>query len=363
VMKTIAYLEDLLAHPQKILALIKDDLLDLKEHFGDPRRTHIAIETEEELEEEDLIPEEQVLISITQRGYIKRTPVRAYRAGRGVTGMTTREEDAVLYLFAASTLDSVLFFTNAGKVYQEKVYQIPDADRKAKGVTLASLLALGTGERVTAALPVSDFEQAEYLTMATRRGRIKRTALGEFASVRPSGLIAINLDGDDELGWVRLTTGDQEVIIVTERGRALRFGEDKVRPQGRVAAGVWAIKLGDGDLVSSMDVIEPGGELLIVTSQGWGKRTPLSDYPTKGRHTGGVITLPNKYLAKTGLIGAARVVQPGDEVTLISAEGAALRLPVKSFPLMGRATRGQKVKALKLRTGDSVASVARLSTP
>jgi len=195
VIKTIAYLEDLLAHPRKILALIKNDLLDLKKRFGDPRRTHIAVEAEEELEEEDLIPEEQVLISITQRGYIKRTPVRAYRAGRGVTGMTTREEDAVLYLFTAGTLDSVLFFTNAGKVYQEKVYQIPDSNRQAKGVALATLLAMDSDERVTAALAVPDFEQAEYLTMVTRRGRIKRTALSEFASVRPSGLIAINLEG------------------------------------------------------------------------------------------------------------------------------------------------------------------------
>ncbi|MCD6554894.1 MAG: DNA gyrase subunit A [Anaerolineae bacterium] len=360
VIKTIAYLEDLLAHPRKILALIKNDLLDLKKRFGDPRRTHIAVEAEEELEEEDLIPEEQVLISITQRGYIKRTPVRAYRAGRGVTGMTTREEDAVLYLFTAGTLDSVLFFTNAGKVYQEKVYQIPDSNRQAKGVALATLLAMDSDERVTAALAVPDFEQAEYLTMVTRRGRIKRTALSEFASVRPSGLIAINLDGDDELGWVQLTRGDLEVIIVTERGRALRFSEDKVRPQGRVAAGVWAIKLGDGDLVASMEVVDPEGELLIVTAQGWGKRTPLSEYPAKGRHTGGVITLPDKYLPRTGPIAAARVVRPDDEVMLISAEGAALRLPVKSFPLMGRATRGRKVKALKLRAGDSVASVARL---
>ncbi|MBC7251556.1 MAG: DNA gyrase subunit A [Anaerolineae bacterium] len=359
-LKTIAYLEDLLAHPRKILALIKDDLLDLKQRFGDARRTHIALEAKTELEEEDLIPEEQVLISITQRGYIKRTPVRAYRAGRGVTGMTTRDEDAVLYLFAAGTLDSVLFFTNAGKVYQEKVYQIPDSNRQAKGVALASLLAMDSDERVTAALAVPDFEQAEYLTMVTRQGRIKRTALSEFASVRPSGLIAINLDDNDELGWVKLTKGDQEVIIVTERGRALRFNEDQVRPQGRVAAGVWAIKLQDGDFVTSMDVVEPGGELLLVTTRGWGKRTPLSDYPTKGRYTGGVITLPDKYLEQTGLIAAARVVQPQDEVTLISAEGAALRLPVESFPLLSRATKGQKVKALKLRQGDTVASVARL---
>jgi DNA gyrase subunit A len=362
VVKTIAYLEDLLAHPRKILALIKDDLADLKKRFGDPRRTHIAVEAEEKLEEEDLIPEEQVLISITHRGYIKRTPVRAYRAGRGVTGMTTREEDVVLYLFAAGTLDSVLFFTNAGKVYQEKVYQIPDSSRQAKGVALASLLAVDSNERVTAALAVPDFEQAEYLTMVTHLGRIKRTALSEFASVRPSGLIAINLDEGDELGWVKLTNGDQEVIIVTERGQALRFSEDQVRPRGRAAAGMWAIKLSAGDFVTSMDVVEPGGELLIVTAQGWSKRTSLSDYPAKGRYTGGVITLPDKYLTETGPIVAARVIQPGDEVTLISAEGAALRLPVKSLPLVGRATRGRKVRALKLRKEDSVASVARLET-
>jgi DNA gyrase subunit A len=362
VIQTIAYLEDLLANPRKILYLIKEELAELREAYADDRRTRITTNDGETLKTEDLVPDETVLISITRRGYIKRTPVTAYRSqtggGKGVTGMSIRDEDAVQYLFAANSLDSVLFFSNKGKVFQEKVYQIPDAQRQARGIPLSNLLTLSRGEQITAALPVSDFEGTGFLTMVTRRGRIKRLALNEIASVRRSGLAAIKLEKGDELGWVRLTDGDREVILITERGKALRFSETTVRPQGRAGAGVWAIRLTDGDAVASMDVVEPDGQLLLVTAHGYGKRTSLSEYPTKGRHGGGVVTLDSKSLAQTGPIVAARVVCPKDEITIITAEGRALRTCVESLPQQGRTSRGRR--AIDLQSGDVVASVARL---
>jgi DNA gyrase subunit A len=366
VIQNIAYLEDLLANPRKIFYLIKEELAELRETYADDRRTRIAVGDGETLEAEDLVPDETVLISITRRGYIKRTPIKAYRSqaggGRGVAGMSIRDEDAVQYLFAANSLASVLFFSNKGRVFQEKVYQIPDAQRQARGIPLANLLALSSGERITAVLPVSSFEEAGFLIMATRQGRIKRVALNEFASVRRSGLAAIKLEQGDELGWVRLTDGDREVMLITGLGKALRFSERAARPQGRAAAGVWAIRLTSSDAVTSMDVVEPEGQLLVMTAHGYGKRTPLSEYPTKGRHGSGVVTLHQKHLAQTGPIVAARVVCPEDEVTIITAEGMALRTRVESFAQQGRTSRGKRV--MELQAGDAVASVARLkATP
>jgi len=370
VIKTIAYLENLLANPCKVLHLIKEDLMELKEKYGDGRRTRILAEASEDFEEEDLVHEEEVLIAITQRSYIKRTPVRVYRrqerGGRGVMGITTREEDAVLYLFAASTLDSILFFTNRGKVYRQRAYQVPDSGPRGKGMPLVNLLPLEPGELVTAALAVPDIEPADgsadavgsYLTMVTLQGKIKRTPMTEFSSIRPSGLIAINLDEGDELGWVKLTHGDQEVIVVTTHGRAIRFSEKEVRSIGRSAGGVKAIKLDNGDQVASMDIVRPLADLLIVTAKGYGKRTPLSEYPTQSRNGLGVITLSSRYLEKTGPISAARVVEDGDEVTFVSAEGMILRTDVSSIPRMGRTARGSKV--MDLKGSDVIASVACL---
>jgi DNA gyrase subunit A len=360
VMQTITYLEDLLANPHKILTLIKDDVLELKEKYGDERRTRIMADAREEFGEEDLISREEVLVSITQRGYVKRVPADTYRAqmrgGRGVTGMTTREEDAVQFLFAANTLDTILYFTDKGKVYSEKAHRVPDAGRAAKGIPIVNLINLEAAERVTATVSVPDFEQAEYLTMVTRQGKIKRTDLSEFESVRPSGLIAINLDDGDELGWVKLTEGDDEVIIVTQQGQAIRFKESEARPMGRAAGGVMAIKLADGDQVATMDVVAPTGDLLVVTTKGYAKRTPLSEYATQGRHGGGIVTLNKKSLDITGFVADARVVNDDDEITLISAEGMVLRMGVKQISQMGRATRGATVMRMKGR--DTVASLA-----
>jgi len=370
VIKTIAYLEDLLANPRKVLHLIRDDLMELKEKYGDGRRTRILAEATEDFEEEDLVPKEEVLIAITQRSYIKRTPARVYRrqerGGRGVVGITTREEDAVLYLFAASTLDGILFFTNRGKVYQQRAYQVPDSGLRGKGMPLVNLLPLEPGELVTAALAVPDIELSDgsadaggsYLTMVTLQGKIKRTSMREFSSIRPSGLIAINLDEGDELGWVKLTHGDQEIIVVTTHGRAIRFREKEVRSMGRSAGGVMAIKLDNGDQVASMDIVRPHADLLIVTAKGYGKRTPLSEYPTQSRNGLGIITLSSRYLEKTGPISAARVVEEGDEVTFVSAEGMILRTDVSNIPRMGRTARGSKV--MDLKGSDVIASVACL---
>ncbi len=358
----IAYLEDLLAHPKKILAVIKDDLAEVAEKYGDERRTLIAHDATAEIREEDLVADKPVLLTITQKGYIKRMPVSAFRAqgrgGRGVAGHTTKDDDEVLLLIPARTLHTVLFFTDRGKVYSAKAYQIPETRRTAKGTAIINLLHLEPGERVTAAVAVPDFAQAEYCFMATRQGVVKRVALEEFAAVRPSGLIAISLKEGDALEWVRLTHGQDDILLVTAQGRALRFREDEVRPMGRQATGVTGIRLKADDRVVAMDVVEPEGYLMVVTEKGYGKRTPLSQYPRKHRATQGVRTLAAGATAKVGLIVAARVVQEKDHLTLISAGGIVLRTRVADVSAMGRAARG--VRLMRLQPEDSVASVARL---
>lgn len=356
----IAELEDLLAHPKKVLALIREDLAELAETYGDERRTAIVV-GDGEFDEADLVPDEDVLVFITQRGYIKRVVAEAYRTqgrgGKGVTGMTTREEDVVEHLFAAGSLDSILFFTDRGKVYQEKAYQIPDAGRAAKGMPLISVLQLDPDESVTAAVAVPDFDEVEYCTMVTRKGHIKRVEVAAFESVRPSGLIAISLAEGDELGWVKLTTGTQDLIIVTAHGRSIRFNEREVRSMGRNAAGVHAIKLRRGDEVAGADAIdERGGDLLIVTRNAIGKRTPLEEYPRRSRYGLGVLTLAHNQ--RTGDIIGARIVQPGDELTFITTGGMALRTTVDEISQIGRNTQG--VQLMNLADGDSIASVALL---
>jgi DNA gyrase subunit A len=362
VMQNIAYLEDLLAHPQKILSLIKEDLVQLKETYGDERRTRILIDETGDFHEEDLVKDEEVLISITERGYIKRVPSTTYRSqgrgGRGVTGMATRDEDVVEFLFAARTLDTILYFTDKGKVYSEKAYQIPDASRTAKGVSIINLINISPGEKITAAVAVPDFDQAEYLIMLTRKGRIKRTNLNEFESVRPSGLIALSLDGDDELGWVKLTHGNDEVIIVSRSGQAIRFDENDVRAMGRTAAGVAAMRLRGNDEIRGMDIVDPKADLLIVTEKGFAKRTRLSEYALQKRHGSGVRTL-SKNMSKTGNIIAARVVSDDGDITLISRDGIMLRTAIKNIPKQGRATTG--VRVMSLKNNDVVASAAVLA--
>jgi DNA gyrase subunit A len=253
----------------------------------------------------------------------------------------------------------MLFFSDRGKVYSEKVYQIPDADRTAKGIPLVNVLSLDPNERVTAAIAVADFSAHGYCILSTVRGRVKRVAMDEFASVRPSGLIAMNLDEGDRLGWARLTSGKDEVIFVTELGKALRYNESKIRSMGRQAAGVQAIHLQGDDLVTSMDVLEPDASLLVVTSGGYGKQTPLKEYSAKGRATSGISTIDQKALGDIGRIVAARVVQKADDLTLITSNGVAIRIKNKDVKQAGRSTKG--VHLIKPQPGDSVASVARIA--
>jgi DNA gyrase subunit A len=372
--KSIAHLADLLKHPKKILELIKQELADIKTRYGDARRTQLLAKEIEELREEDLIPEQDVLISLTQRGYVKRMPVELSRprtrGGRGAIGVTTREEDAVLYLLAANTRDNVFFFSNRGRVFQQKAYQLPEGEREAKGLPLSNLIALDSGERVTAALAVPDVKREGealegYLVMATVGGKVKRTTLSEFASVRAGGLVAMTLDEGDELGWAKLTQGEQEIILVSESGQAIRFREDEVRPQGRVAGGVMAIRLAKEDRVASMDIVQPKGALLVVTEHGFGKRTPLEEFPLQGRHGGGVRAIDKAKLAQTGRTVTARVVLEDDEVAIISADGVMLRTNVRNIPKLGRDTWGTLVRKgetlIKLKEKDTVASLARLS--
>lgn len=362
ILERIAFLEDLLDSPLKILQVIKDDLIELGEKYGDERRTRIAHDASEDFREEDLVHDEPILISLTQRGYVKRVSAAVFRSqirgGRGVQQRLGKDEDEIISVIPARTLDTVLFFTDRGKVYSEKAYQIPDSDRSGRGVAIVNVLAIEAGETITAAIAVPRFDPNHYCVMATRLGRIKRIALSEFAAVRPSGLIALGLDRGDRLEWVDTTDGSNEIILVTAGGQALRFSELEVRSMGRAAGGVTAIRLDDGDQLAGMEVVEPGGDLLVVTTRGYGKRTPLTEYPSKGRATGGVRTIDQKALDKIGRVVAARVVQENDDLTFMSAGGLVLRTRVKTISQSGRATRG--VHLIELGSGDTLAAVARV---
>ena len=358
----IAYLEDLLANPQKILGLIKADLEELIEKYGDKRRTEISLDAREEISDEELVKDEAVLITLTEKGYIKRVRANLYRTqgrgGRGVIGQSMRDEDEVMMMIPARTLNTVLYFSNRGKVYSEKVYNLPEAGRTDKGISIMNILALNPGEKITAAVPVPGFDQAKYCTMATEKGRIKRVQLSEFSSVRPSGLIAMGLHSDDNLGWVRLTSGEDEVMMVTAFGRALRMDEKEIRCMGRPAGGVTGIRMAPKDHVTGMDVLEDGGQLLVITDKGFGKRTPLDQYVPKSRGSKGVSTIDKHNLDKIGLIATARIVQPDDEISLISTSGVLIRMNVSDISVMGRATRG--VRVMDMVEGHSVASMARI---
>ncbi|MBI9045152.1 MAG: DNA gyrase subunit A [Anaerolineaceae bacterium] len=362
IMAKIAYLEDLLSSPRKVLSIIQVDLKEIKEKFGDERRTRIAPDVSEDFSEEDLVVDEPVLISITEKGYIKRVSTKAYRTlGRGrkgVTGQNVKDEDEIMTMIHARTLHTVLFFSDQGKVYSEKVYQIPEANRTAKGVPIVNVLAVSSGENITAIVSVVDFKDSNFCTLATERGRIKRVKVSEFSHVRPSGLIAINLEDGDKLGWVRMTSGQDDIILVTRKGQALRMVESAVRSMGRQAAGVRGIRLRKDDLVASLEVVEPNGYLLVVTENGYGKRSDLKVYSPKGRATGGVRTINPEHLPVLGPVVAARVVQDDDEITFISSAGIVLRLKVKSIRPSGRATRG--VRLMDMGAGDTIASLARI---
>ena len=356
VIKLIAELEDILANERRVLYLIKQDLTYLKEKYGDARRTRIVADASGDISAEDLIADIQVLVTVTDRGYIKRLPADTYRmqhrGGKGVKGMTTREADGVEHMVACNTLDDLLFFTDRGKVYQLKAHEVPDASRTAKGLPLVNLISLEPGEQVTSILNVPNFD-GEYLVMATVRGKIKRTTLSEYASVRSNGLIAIGLEPGDELRWVRMSKGDEDILMTSCHGQTIRFHQSQVRPMGRPASGVQGMNVADEDRVISMDLAVPGKDLLVVTAKGFGKRTALGEYPAKGRAGGGVITIR----LRTGdEIAAARVVAPTDSLALITRQGNVIKIAASSVSHLGRSTQG--VTVMHLNPGDAVAAIS-----
>jgi len=363
IMQLIEELEDLLANPHKILEIIRTDLNEVAEKYGDERRTRIAPDHEMDLSDESLIQDEPVFISITNRGYIKRVSDQAYRrqgrGGRGVIGQSMRGEDEVSFFVRANTLDTLLFFTDKGKVYSERAFELPEESRQGRGIPLVNIINLEAEENVTAVVAVTDFSQANFFAMATRLGRIKRVPVSDFQNVRPSGLIAIRLDNKDELGWVSMTSGQEDLILVTREGKALRFAESEVRPTGRTTMGVTGIRLRGKDRVVAMDVVEPNGYLLVITDKGQGKRTSLDEYLAKGRGTLGVTTISQEAREEIGDIAEARVVQDGEDITLITRAGIVLRTKVSDISIQGRATQG--VRIMDLDEGDSLAALARIS--
>jgi DNA gyrase subunit A len=360
IMERIAYLEDLLAHPKKMLGVIRSDIEEISEKYSDRRRTLISDGGAEDLTEEDMVSDVPALVTITNRGYIKRVSPDVYRTqargGRGVIGQGMKDEDEIDLLIPCRALHTLLFFSDRGKVYSEKVFQLPEGGRTDKGASLMNVIAMEQGESITAAVAVPDFETAGYLTFATIQGYMKRVELKEFESVRTSGLIAITLGEKDDLRWVSMTSGKDEIILVTANGQALRFKEEEIRPMGRTARGVIGIRFKDGDMLTSMAVVEKDASLLVVTEKGFGKRTDLDEYRSQGRGTQGVSTIDKNALEKIGKIASARVVQKEDEVTLISHNGIIIRLKVKDISSSGRATRG--VKLMNIDKADKLASIA-----
>ena len=375
VIRTIAYLESILASDQKVRILIKDEMDDLAKKYGDDRRTEISEQEPNELSAEDLVHKEDVVVTLTHRGYVKRQPLRVFRAqkrgGVGLKGTRpsdggqapsgTREEDYATHLLTTHTHASVLFFTQSGRVFQLRVHEVPERERQAKGIPINNLIDIGPNERITSVFVRPETEtEAHYMLMVTKNGYIKKTALREYANVRRNGLIAINLQEGDELDWVTPTTGSDEIIIATALGKAVRFSESEVRAMGRDTQGVIGIKLGKGDSVAGMGTATPGaGDVLVITERGYGKRTPVSEYPMHHRAGQGVFTL--KVTDRVGKLSAMRVVHdPEEEVLLISASGMVLRTPVSAISQIGRQTQG--VIVMRVPPDDQVVAIAPVAS-
>jgi DNA gyrase subunit A len=352
--KTIAYLEDLLANPRRILMVIKEEVAQLKSQYGDERRTAIMEQGLLEFTEEDLIPHERVAVTLSSRGFIKRIPSRNYtlqhRGGKGIIGQVTREEDAVMLLVVADTHDDLFFFTDRGKVFYLKAHEIPAGSRTAKGLAVINLLSITEGERVTSMAATNGLPADAYMVMATRLGEIKKTSLDRFAQVRSSGLIAFDLEPGDELVSVCMAHDNEDIIMVSGQGQSIRFNVGSLRAASRISGGVRGIRLAKGDRVVSIDRVDKEANLLVVTEGGYGKLTPLDDYPQQHRGGSGVRTF--KIVGKTGDVVAARVVKLNEEVMLISAEGMVTRTPVKEkdprqgITTQGRSTQGVRVMSL-----------------
>ena len=357
-MELIAHLREILSNEQLVYDIIKTDLIEVKNKFGDERLTKIK-PAEGDIEEEDLIKEEQTIVALTHFGYIKRMPADTYksqrRGGKGITGISTRAEDFVTQIFTASTHDTILFFSNKGKLYRLRGYEIPEAGRTAKGTAIVNLLSLDNGEKISAVIPISNFAEGKYLLMSTQRGFIKKTALTEYNSARKTGLQAITLKEDDELIAVRLTDGQDNVVLVTEEGMSITFSEQDVRPMGRTAQGVIGIKLAEDDKVIGMESIISGANatLLAITENGFGKRTDLEEYRIQNRGGRGVITY--KVTQKTGKLVGIRVTDDSNDIMMITDTGTIIRINVKDVSVLGRSTQG--VTLMRTNDGGKVVSI------
>lgn len=358
-MKSIAYFRDVLANEELLLKIIKDELLEIRTKYADARRTMIE-KNPLEVDMEDLIEEKEVVITLTHSGYIKRIQADTYsaqrRGGKGIQAMTTKEDDFVEHVFVASTHSDLLFFTNRGRAFRIRAYEVPDAGRTAKGTNLVNLLPLDSDEKIEVVLSIKGDYDEGYLIMATKQGIIKKTELNEFKNIRKNGLIAINLRDGDELLKVKVTHGDAEIIIVTQEGYAIRFSEQDVRHMGRTASGVKALTLRDGDIAVSMDIVVPEQELLVVSENGYGKRTPMDEYGIQTRGGKGLKTY--KITEKTGKLVGARVVKEDDELMLINSNGVAIRINVSDISVTSRATMG--VRLMRTLEEEQIVALAKI---
>ncbi len=359
VLVTIADLRDILGRPERLMQVIRDELNDMREKYGDDRRTEI-VDDHQDLNDEDLIAPEEVVVTLSHAGYAKSQPVDVYRSqrrgGRGRIAATTREEDFVEKLFVANTHDMVLCFSSRGKIYWIKVWQLPQAGPTARGKPIVNVLPLSEGERITALLPIKEFAGDRYVFMATQQGTVKKTALSEYSRPRPSGIIAVDLPEDDALVGVALTDGKQDIMLFNNAGKAIRFSEDDVRPMGRTARGVRGMRLAEGQRVIALIIAEPYSTILTTTQNGYGKRSPVEDYPVHGRGGQGVISIQTT--ERNGEVVAAVSVTDDDEVMLISDSGTLVRTPAGGISVMGRNTKG--VRLINLAEGEKLVGVERI---
>jgi DNA gyrase subunit A len=357
--KIIAELEKILADEKLILKIIKDEFLEIKNSYSDERRTKIISGELGKMSDEDLVPDEQVVVTLTSANYVKRSPIADYkkqgRGGKGRRGMVTREEDVIEHVINASTHDFLLFFTNKGRVFRIKTYEIPATGLNAKGMALVNLLQLQPEEWVSSVINVSKMDNMKYLFMCTVRGVVKKTPFEQYQNVRSSGLIAINLDEGDELKWIKMTTGENEIVISTSLGQAIRFNESGVRPMGRASRGVRGIRLRTGDRVIGMDVVLENSSIFVISKVGYGKRTKISQFTPHAR--GGVGIRSAVVNTKTGnLVGVQTLKDESQEVIILSSQGQAIRLGIKDIPELSRATQG--VRIMRINDGDEVVALA-----
>lgn len=360
-MEKIQWYQKVLKDESILMGIIRDELLEIKKKFGDDRRTLITADTNE-IEEEDLIQEEEAAITLTHLGYIKRVSADTYksqkRGGRGITGLTARENDFVKQMIITSTHNYLMFFTNTGKMYRIKAYEIPDAQRTSKGTPIVNFLNLAAGEKITAMIPIKEFSQDEYLVSVTKQGIIKKTEISQFDTSRKSGIISISLKEGDQLISIVRTTGNSDIVIVTRRGKSITFNESEVRPMGRTAGGVRAILLEKDDEVVGMELKDPEQELLVVTELGYGKRTPMKEYKVQARGGKGMLTYDKAKIRKTGDLIGALSVKENDEIMLINSEGIIIRMSVSEVSLLGRATQG--VKLMRVDEEANIVAIAKV---